>query len=134
MTYLAHAPQPGLRSFIVYDAIPAGCSPQEVREKGIEPHARRGEIVVVDDADRQPMHGELFAIEWSSSGNRDVVEIRRWKDDDCDGNPLWIAQWMQTVHRLDGSVAYTHPWMDGPYPEWAIQEKLIGRVIGIYQP
>lgn len=49
-----------------------------------------GRDAVIPASVVQALLSEIFAIQWGS-GNRDVVEIRRWKNDDSEGKPLWVA-------------------------------------------
>ena len=62
--------QPGLRSFIVYDALPAGHAAYPVMDNRNEPHLHVGDIVVVDPNDTMPSDGELFLMEWKSAPGR----------------------------------------------------------------
>lgn len=133
-------PQPGLRSFIVYDELPEGCIALEVADDSQSPHLNQGEFAVVDTNDREPMHGEMFAIRWSGE-KIGLIEARlrlgRYgtgpngeMQDDC----LWWGTWRAAIMSLAGAPNVPCPWGDGPYREHHFREKLIGRVVGIYQP
>lgn len=136
----ASAPQADLRSFIVYDEMPAGCIAHEVTDRSAEPHFRHGDFAIVDTSDRDPFNGEMFLIEWSN-GNRSVVEAVgreyhiRPRDGSAPRDELgWTAEFRNVVSSLDGSGARNMRWFDGPYREEHFREKLVGRVIGIYEP
>eukprot|EP00456_Euglypha_rotunda_P005603 TRINITY_DN10947_c0_g1_i3.p3 TRINITY_DN10947_c0_g1~~TRINITY_DN10947_c0_g1_i3.p3 ORF type:complete len:157 (+),score=18.97 TRINITY_DN10947_c0_g1_i3:442-912(+) len=88
--HMTDAQQPGLRSFIVYDDLPNGCIAFENILRSVGQHVRRGEFVVVDPTDCDPMHGELFLIEWESTRTRQLVEMMRR---DRDGSEhCWYAE------------------------------------------
>lgn len=131
--------QPGLRSLIIYSAYPGEHLLFEVTDDGMSPHVNRGEFVIVDESDREPMHGELFLIQWSN-GNRRVVEVGLFPKQDCvrpkgeQRGPWWNTYWTNTMENFDGSPWKSLRWFDGPYPEAHLAEKLVGRVVGIYQP
>jgi hypothetical protein len=134
------AQQPGLRSFIVYGELPEGCLAMEVMDNKGRPHVRKGEIVVIDPSQREPINGDMFVVEWLN-GDRQVVETRtqNLKVHPRDGSPpefrdCWFAEWQATITNLAGTEATTHRWGDGPYNEQGMQDKIVGRVVGIYEP
>jgi len=136
----ASAQQPGLRSYIVFDHIPDGCIAVEVVDRSAAPHLNRGDFVLVDTADREPAHGEHSVIRWSS-GEMQVVDLRlkpgRYGaciDGKYEFDALWWAQWQGAMYRLDGRAAEVSTWGDGPYRAEQLAEKLVGKVVGIYQP
>lgn len=129
---MTDAQQPGLRSYIVYDEPPAGCIVFENRRRSVGPHVHTGEFAVVDPTDRDPIHGELFLIEWESTGNRQLVEMM---ERDRDGSEhRWYAVTTQRMMNLAGFPSGPTRWGDGPYREPDMRKKLVGRVVGIYQP
>jgi hypothetical protein len=132
--------QAGLRSYIIYDILPVACIAVEIEDDGCEPHVREGEFVVVDTEDRDPIHGELFLMQWES-GRRAVVELSLR---DGYAGPVWWVhshnhpetreQW--TAWITDGR---TGGYADGPYAADGEQadyfhRKLLGRVVGILEP
>lgn len=121
-------------SLLILDAIPEGCETFKVTAEREAPFLHAGELAIVDTSDTAPQDGELFLLQWSS-GTREVIEVRRWlRFDDANGGPLWTAQWVSCLYRLDGKRLEAMRWADGPYPDWAFREKLIGRVVGVYSP
>lgn len=137
---MTDATQPGLRSFIVYDELPAGCIAHEVGTETAAPHIRRGEFAVIDPADREPMHGELFLIQWSAGAPQLVEAVHRkgrygvGPDDATIETRLWFADVRKPMVNLAGEVGAIGRWTDGPYRSEHFREKLMGRVVGIYQP
>lgn len=121
--------QPGLRSFIVYDELPAGCLPFLVETDDVEPHIRCGEYAIVDPTDRDPVAGELFLWQWSSGAHSivETMQLANW--------PGWMVGGtkVRELVTLSGkSVGRPIRWMDGPWPESVVEERLIGRVVGIF--
>lgn len=122
------------RAIVVFDTVPEGCETFTVRPERKSNDFPAGTVVVVDPAEADPQDSEMFLLQWSS-GARDVVEVRRWlKFDDKDGGPLWTATWVTRLYNIYGQPLEAMRWGDGPYPDWAFREKLIGRVVGIYSP
>ncbi|QHD65757.1 hypothetical protein GS397_00840 [Sphingobium yanoikuyae] len=133
--------QPGLRSYIVYDEPPAGCIVFENVRASVGCHVHTGEYVVIDPSDSDPMHGELFLIQWST-GAQELAETRlregRYGVGPNGESELCSLWWIEVTQRmvglLSGRASGPTRWGDGPYREQHVREKLIGRVVGIYQP
>jgi hypothetical protein len=133
-----NAQQPGLRSFIVYGEMPEGCIAIRIDDNRAAPHVRPGDVVIVDPRDREPMPGEMFVIEWMN-GKRQVVETRKQRltvhprdGGAAERQDCWFAEWQMTIHGLGGGEDQTQRWADGPYSENALTEKLVGRIVGIF--
>lgn len=134
---LPAAPQPGLRSFIVYDELPQGCFAFEVEDRQSEPHVRSGEFVVVDEADRMPVAGELFVCAFGTMYPNEkrlqVMEVSV-----CDflsGHFMLSEVQPRWVGTLEGRPTQKVKFMDGPYPPEHLTGNLFrGKVVGIYKP
>jgi hypothetical protein len=129
--------QPGLRAFVIYDEVPEGCIAFEIDGDEVAPHVAAGEFAIVDPADRKPMVGELFLIQWSG-GSRQIIEVAKHPKPQnivgYDGADYWMACWRMTMVTATGRPCDAIRWGDGPYRTHHFQERLIGRVIGIHQP
>lgn len=130
-------PQPGLRSFIIYDELPDGCFALEVDDWQTAPHIRCGEFVVVDSNDVNPVAGELFVCAFSTF-YPDEKRLRVMEVSNCHylpGRFLLSEVQPQRLFALDGTPGETVKFMDGPYPPEYLSGQLFrGKVIGIYQP
>lgn len=138
--------QPGLRSFIVYDALPPGCIAFEVPDDTSLPHVRAGEFVVIDPEDKEPAKGELFAITWKSSFNRKwqivQMDLRAGRygtgnNGSMEDGHLWYVgapapQRMMSLARH--YVGEAMRWADGPYRDDYVREITHGKIIGILEP
>lgn len=142
--------QPGLRSFIVHDSMPAGCAAYLVTDELNAPHLRPGDVAVIDTADREPTPGELFVIGWTG-GSTTIVETRLQAlraGCGADGEMIDTACWMVGgSNRPRNGESLTEwvragqpiPWTDGPYATEGpragyLRSKLRGRVVGILEP
>lgn len=130
--------QPDLRSFIVMDQLPPSCVSYEVESNEVTPHLRTGDFAVIDTSDREPVNGELYLIEWQS-GRRQLVEVRRFARPEClagwDGvTEYWSFCWWKSVHDLRGNDVDMPRWQDGPYRTECATSRIVGQVVGIYQP
>ena len=146
MGALSQAPQPGLRSFIVYDHIPAGCIAFEMQNDDFDPHIRLGDFALIDTNDRDPIHEEFFLIDWKSRHEDNRYELAmltlragRYGTDagKCEPGFLWfLSSYNPTQHFSLAGKPILPPirWADGPYQEEQAIERILGRVIGIYQP
>lgn len=131
----AAAPQPGLRSFIVYDEMPDGCFAFVAEDRRGLPHVRPGDIVIVDPSDTSLQHGEMFLIEFDS-GRRQVIDLRSHVYHHTDGSEHvgWMATWNMPFRSLcdenDREILYG----DGPYYPEAMERKLVGKIVGFFEP
>ncbi|MGH6861808.1 MAG: hypothetical protein ACRECY_16275 [Phyllobacterium sp.] len=140
MSTMTH--QPELRALMMFDKLPAGCISFLVTDDYSLPHIRPGELVVVDTNDTRPRNGELSVIQWQS-GRRQVCQSRistKFREDD--GSPTWsvgslrhpdIETWLKS-ERAAGRVPIYPGWSEGWFDSEHLQSKLVGAVIGIYQP
>jgi hypothetical protein len=134
--------QPELRALMMFDRLPDGCISFLVTDAFSMPHIRPGEFVVVDARDTTPRNGELSVIQWES-GRRQVCQTRvstKLREDD--GSPTWsvgslrrpdFQEWMK-CERAAGRIPFYPGWSDGWFDTDHLQSKLVGAVIGIYQP
>ncbi len=125
-------PQPGLRPFIIYDTLPDGMATHFVTDGRNEPMLRSGEVLVIDPSDCDPMHGELFAVQWKS-GKLPSVELTTWLDrKDC-----WAIGGIQPAFVAERAGATAIPACyvgDYGYRTEYMREVILGRVIGILEP
>lgn len=135
--------QPGLRAFIVYDQLPAGCVAFEVPDNSSAPYLHAGDFVVIDPADREPCEGELFAITWKSDIRQLWQIVRMDLRAGRYGNGGVFAEgWRWFIGAVAARAPMTlagHPagpasrWADGPFGEDYCREICHGKVIGIFE-
>lgn len=130
---------PGLRAYLVLDALPAGARAFMVTDEMAEPHIHLGELAIVDTNDRELQSGEIYLVRWSSGGER-LISIKY-------RSTGWVGWWVGTAgrpwgHRKPGQlpismektlqVAQRWGLVDGPYKPHVLRSLLVGRVMGIY--
>ncbi|WP_298090043.1 S24/S26 family peptidase [uncultured Sphingomonas sp.] len=135
--------QPGLRSFIIYDDLPAGCIAFQVPDDSSAPHLHAGEFVVIDPADRDPAEGELFAITWKSNIQQDwqIVQMdlregRYGRNGMMRNDTMWFvgAPAPQAMMSLAGRpVGPALRRCSGPYDDDYLRDIAHGRIIGLFQ-
>ena len=132
--------QPGLRSYIIYNDIPPGCIAFELPDDSCLPHFRAGEVAIIDSADRAPMHGELFLLQYRSGKDQIIRETTR---QGINGSAVW---WIHPSNRPRshedrlrrmrcGLATITS---DGPYADsddhaGYVESLLKGRVVGLLE-
>ena len=123
-----------VRALTVLDTVPAGCRAMPVPNDHNAPHLRRGEVAIIDPADCALVHGELFVVQY---GQGPAVMQVVWR---TTGNlsAWWCVSlddprsWADCKARMDtGRVLRM---ADGPYRPGGLEERTLGRVIGILQP
>lgn len=123
-----------LRALTLLDALPPGCRALAIRDDRHAPHLRAGEVAVIDPADCDPVHGELFAVQY---GDGPTVMQTVWR---TTGNltAWWCVSlddpksWAECQARMDaGRALYL---ADGPYRPGGLEERTLGRVVGLLQP
>ena len=119
-----------MRSFIVSDWLPIGHEVVEITTEDVAPHLHSGDFAIVDPSDREPAHDELFIVQWNS-GRRAPVIIRQMENG---GATHWKACMWNTFSSADSSLSRRVMWFDGPYELEGMRQKIIGRIVGIYQP
>ena len=138
------APQPCLRSYIVYNELPAGCIAFEVPDDSSAPFLLAGEFVVIDPEDREPAEGEFFAITWKSDIRQKwrVVQMhlragRYGKGNMFEDGRLWFigALAPQQMISLTGyPIGKAMRRVDGPFYDDHCREISHGKIIGIFEP
>lgn len=118
----SEAMQPGLRSFIVFDQLPTELRQFQVLNDWNSPHLRSGDIALVDHSDNTPSHGELFLIQWQSAPNPEIVEVFWMPKPGCWGTRVTCSE--------IGGVSRLGDW---GYNDRAMRERIVGRVVGIFQ-
>lgn len=142
----ALALQPEYRALMMFDRLPVGCIAHLVTDSYSQPHIRAGEWVVVDTADRAPRLGEVYLIQWLN-GRRSICQVRQGKSlPDLPRPDLWFVGGLSNpqgpaaikaaldVTLKTGTSALG--WSDGPFRIGSghLEGKLVGSVIGLYQP
>jgi hypothetical protein len=95
------------------------------------PHLRRGEIAVVDTTDREPQHGEVFVVEWSS-GRRSIKQLLAREMYHPDGHYIgWFTS--SLTERIFIPGIGERRMVDGPRDTDGMRQALIGRVVGIFE-
>lgn len=144
MSNVTQSPQqPGLRSFIVYDELPEGCVAHTLWNGDTEPHIRQGEVAVIDTTDCDPVHGELYLIQWKSGPaymRQEIVMLqsRLGRYGQRSGEMADCYRWWAGSYAarqpvtLDGRpCGPAARWADGPFDDEHMSERLIGKVVGI---
>ncbi len=110
------------RALEMLDNIPAGCIGVIVTREDFDPHLRHAEIAIVDTADREPQHGELYAVTVVSwQGGRVAASLAIVQAYQRDG-----ALWCRFGFKAPGLV----PLCDGPFTENGWRHKCAGRIVG----
>jgi hypothetical protein len=125
---------PEVRALTVLGTVPDGCRAMPVLDDRNAPHLRQGEVAVIDPTDCVLIHGELFAILYGSGPAimqaiwRTRGDLSAWWALCLDRPKDWpeAQAWMAAGRAL--------PMGDGPYRAGALEERTLGRVIGILQP
>lgn len=118
--------QPGLRSFIVYDELPAGLAAYPVMSSDCEPHLHFGEMAIIDPNDCEPMDGELFLCLFDGGRGPRFIETFL--------NPKIPGWCVGTIQQPAFAKEFGGRWCDFPYRSEVLSRKLMGRVVGILQP
>lgn len=152
MATLPAIQQPELRAYPVFDKLPKGCIMFPVVGEAAWPVLRHGEIVVVDTTQRDPIHGELFIIEFGKESGRPskhlVETFGRILNLVTDGVAKPSLGWMVGAYNRPKTAEEARLWVDqgranvfcdGPYASEGrnagyLPSKLTGRVIGILEP
>jgi hypothetical protein len=91
---------------------------------------RLGEIAVIDLADREPSHGEIYLIE-NSMGRRCITQLlarEMW----VPNGPAYTGWFTSPLSQRQYIPGLGHQRMvDGPRDADGIKQALIGRVIGL---
>lgn len=123
----AAAPQPGSKTYIVYDRLSPSLRAHEVTSDMVAPRLRRGDVAIFDPADREPIHGEHFVVQWTRLDRRDVVEVSLEPGG-------WCFIWQNTVAAVGGGPSKKVRWCDGPCRPGGMEQSILGRVVGILAP
>src|SRR5918912_1303741 len=115
------------RAVTMCDAAPTGCILHPVTNADSEPHLHVGEFAVIDTTDRDPIHGELFLIQYQSTDRRCIVETYL-RGHECDG-VSFTAWWAMPLNRPRSwndvqrwiSERRTLAICDGPYRSGALE-------------
>ena len=128
-----------LRALTVFDRLPPKHSTFRTTEDGAEPHLCKGEFAVVDTTDREPQHGELYVIQYHGYERRRVIiqvrsDLLNITGPGAEPSLVWwcgdIRGYRKTDEKMMGCPVYAG-MSDGPYQTEHLQQKLIGRVVGV---
>lgn len=149
MATILAAQQPDLRAFIMYDTAPRGWIPHLITDDEAAPILRPGDVVLIDPTQRDPIHRELFVIDYGRGqpgASRNVVEMKC--QDHTDGRREFRGWWSHPYNR-PRSRDESRRWIeerrrirfsDGPIdagnPDGMLylRTKLVGRVVGLLSP
>lgn len=134
----------------VYRTLPQHCIAFEVTDRQSLPFIEPGEVVVVDTEDRTPRVGDIYVIEWNG-GRRNVCQARHsarpWQTDGQ--KPRWHVGSMRTTtpaefddwlaaaaeaNRKGMLPQWGGGWAEGPFTLDHLESKLVGAVVGLYEP
>ena len=122
-----------VRALTLLDAVPPACRAMRIDDDRHAPHLRAGEVAIIDPADCDLVHGELFAIGYGR-GPAVMQVIRRTTGD---LTAWWCVSlddprtWAECQARINaGSVLRM---ADGPYGPGYLEERTLGRVVGLLQ-
>lgn len=139
---------PEYRALMAYSELPAGCKVMPVSNGACHPHLRLGEFAVFDPSDRRPQHGELYVIGVRNIHDKlrcNIHQVRATTERD-ERYRKWRAWWygplkpdiLPTKGHATEAAAMQAPLRfylsEGPMLWTGIRQKILGRVIGIYQP
>ena len=130
--------RPAFRALIQYARLPAGHMTFRVEDDGSDPHLRESEFAVVDTADREVQHGELYVIQYQSGRRtRRIVQVRKSMAQITATGPkqqVWwtcdLAGFRQVTRMAEGGIPEFRGLSDGPYKLDHLQGRLLGRVVG----
>lgn len=123
-----------VRALTVLDTVPAGCRAMTVPNDYHAPHLRRGEVAIIDPTDCALVHGELFAVQY---GQGPAIMQAVWRTTG-DLSAWWCVSlddptsWADCQARIKAGRMLR--MADGPYRPGGLEERTLGRVVGILQP
>jgi hypothetical protein len=132
-------PLSAVRALSKFESLVPGLKTFLVENDGAAPHLKIGEYAVVDTADCELQHGELFLIQYG--GGERVRALMQARSDhltiggpDADPEQVWwvgdLAGFRKTSERAPGGIPIFAGLSGGPYRTEALQDHLIGRVVG----
>ena len=114
------------RALELVDRVPAGCIGVIMTREDFHPHLRRAELAIVDTADQEPQHGELYAIEVHQHRHGRVTAslaiVQAYQRDGA----LWCRYGFKAPRLV--------PLCDGPFTADGWRQKCVGRIIGAMRP
>ena len=114
------------RALTPFKVLASGLKTFPVNDDASAPHLQRGEFAVIDTADRDPQHGELYVIQYEG-GRREIVQVQSKR------KSWWIGDLRGFRKSGDarGGVPIYVGLEDGPYTTKSLKTKLIGRIVGV---
>ncbi len=128
------------RALTLFTTLPANHKTIRVDDDGAAPHLSEDEFAVIDTTDREPQHGELYVIEYST--NRSIVQARssycNITGPGAEDTLVWwvraLRGFRKTNKQFDGVPLYAG-MTSGPYEADGFKAMLLGRVVGYaYSP
>src|SRR5450759_2323788 len=115
-------PLSAVRALSKFESLVPGLKTFLVEDDGAAPHLNIGEYAVVDTADRELQHGELYLIQ-SEGGERVRVLMQARSDHlvipDADPELVWfvgdLADFRKTSEKAPGGIPIFAGLSDGPY-------------------
>jgi len=132
----------------IYRTLPPHCIAFEVADRHSLPFIEPGEVVVIDTEDRTPRVGDIYVIEWIG-GRRNVCQARHSTWQKAGEEPRWHVGSMRTTtpaefegwlaaaaeaNRKGAVPQWCGGWAEGPFSFEYLESKLVGAVIGLYEP
>ena len=127
-------------AFPIHEAIPPGCVPWPVRDERHFPHLQAGDFALVDTGDRRIVWGELYLV----AQTRGPVLWAVCKPSGIFAQPANpdrltamlrpLAGRYRTNEEAEQAMRQGRAYMsDGPIYLDALEEQIVGRVIGLYE-
>ena len=128
-------------AFPIYEALPPYCVPWPVRDGRHEPHLQDGDFALVDTGDRQIAWGELYLVAqmngpilWAVCKPRGIWADHGANPDRPTAMLRPLAGRYRTNEEAIQAMREGRAYMsDGPIYLEALQEQIIGQVIGLYE-
>ncbi|MDB5599354.1 MAG: hypothetical protein JWN71_1398 [Xanthobacteraceae bacterium] len=131
---------PNFRALTSFERLTPEQKTFRVTNDGSAPHLIKGEYAVVDTADRELQHGELYLIQWDSGErSRTIAQVQSdHQNITGPGAAKSLAWWVCDLAGLRKTDEVTREGIhvfaglsDGPYETVPLQSKIIGRIVGV---
>ena len=117
------------RALQLFNHVPAGHKGVLVTGRDFEPHLRRGEFAIVDEADKSIQFGELYVLTIGSGRHEHLATVQLLRQT----VGLW---WGFSLAGKGGTVIDGRRcrYVDGPLRYECWPDKCVGRVVGVMKP
>ena len=130
-------PTSTLRALTTFDRLPDGHATFWVSDDAHAPHIDVGEFAIVDTTDRKLQHGEIYLFQSDTARReRSIAQAKmdRSVEFDDDDGPAWTKQELRgfrPVGEMDDGTPLFSGLVDGHYPAEWLEERILGRVVGV---